>query len=191
VLSSLKKANDDSTRFTFTQFSRRRFSLGTGLMVEFRAPRPLRPATHAVVHMTESPKYPANSNKQTNKAREIQFRLASLPENSQKVVFIHVLVSRSAAAEDNQTWKREIEKRLNHLMSALNDAWRYLDLCFVPSALAARFFLPFVSRTRRWREGQDTESCEGFFPSVDGGPPTGRDSSEEIRCSCSLADWKC
>lgn len=27
-------------------------------------------------------------------------------------------------------------KRLNHLMSVFNDAWRYLDLCFMPFFVA-------------------------------------------------------
>jgi hypothetical protein len=126
-------------------------------VVEFRAPRPLDKATRCPAHDGEL-EVPVEVKKQTNQERN---SISVLPRSPTipKVVFIHVHLVLWPGIQPEQTnMKREIEKRLNHLMSVLNDAWRYLDICFVPSALAAylvRLFLSFVPRTKRYKKHAD------------------------------------
>lgn len=51
-----------------------------------------------------------------------------------------------------QTQKKGIWKRLNHLMSVFNDAWRYLDLCFMPASLRVlNIFLGNNKLSEEWK----------------------------------------
>lgn len=82
---------------------------------------------------------------------------------------MHSFMFWTSADTEKGIQEKKTQKRLNHLMSVFNDAWRYLDLC---SWLASLWFLTFLktentqkNEKRKQKKGQNT-NFDSTWPTI-------------------------
>ena len=119
---------------------------------------------------------PLNQHKKTKRKPKNKYFCFHSP-TQHFIKFIHVFMFRTSVDTEKGIWKR-----LNHLMSVFNDAWRYLDLCFMPASLRVLdIFLGNNKLLEEWKAKAEKGSKHAFrlFLNYFSCPPTKRDS---IRC---------